>query len=367
MSEIRLDKRLAREKLDKLVESFKGVLYEKDAEYLRIMKKNNLAGDDLGRYQFWEWTQGVGLYGLWKLFENTKRESYLEVLEEYYASQLAGGLPAKNVNTCAPLLTLSCLYEYTRRDSYLEVCAEWAEWVMEKLPRTEEGGFQHITSDRRNDQELWDDTLFMTVLFLANMGRILNRRDYMEEAEYQFLIHTKYLTDRKTGLWFHGWTFNGNHNFAGALWGRGNCWVTMAIPIFLEMTSPEGGVKRFLTEALKAQARSLEKYQDESGMWRTLIDDETSYPEASATSGFGYGILKAVRAGLIDPGYEACAMRALKPVLDCVNEAGILEQVSYGTPMGRESKDFYKQIPIRHMPYGQAIAMLFLSEALKGE
>ena len=33
--------------------------------------------------------------------------------------------------------------------------------------------------------------------------------------------------------------------------------------------------------------------------------------------------------------------------------------------MGRESKDFYKQIPLIPMPYGQALAILFFMEALK--
>ena len=32
------------------------------------MKGRNLAGDDIRRYQHWEWPQGVGVYGLWKLF-----------------------------------------------------------------------------------------------------------------------------------------------------------------------------------------------------------------------------------------------------------------------------------------------------------
>ncbi len=49
---------------------------------------------------------------------------------------------------------------------------------------------------------LWDDTLFMTVLFLANMGRIRGNKEYIEEAQYQFLLHVKYLTDKKTGMWF---------------------------------------------------------------------------------------------------------------------------------------------------------------------
>ena len=45
------------------------------------------------------------------------------------------------------------------------------------------------------------------------------------------MLHIKYLSDRKTGLWFHGWTFAGRYHFAGALWARGNSWVTIAILI----------------------------------------------------------------------------------------------------------------------------------------
>lgn len=50
-------------------------------------------------------------------------------------------------------------------------------------------------------------------------------------------------------------------------------------------------------------------------------------------------------------------------MLDCIDETGVVRQVSYGTPMGRDSKDFYKKIPLHSMPYGQAMAMLFLIEA----
>lgn len=353
-----------KEKLGLLVNSFKSVLYEQDEAFLQNMKQHNLAGDDISRYQYWEWTQGVGLYGIWKMFSFTHDETYLKILTEYYDSQLKAGLPSKNVNTTAPLLALSYLYEYTRKEEYFAVLQEWADWVMQSLPRTEEGGFQHMTSDRMNDGELWDDTLFMAVLFLGNFGRITNNCNYIEEAKYQFFIHIKYLSDRETGLWYHGWTFSGRHHFSGALWGRGNCWVTMAIPEFIEMLGLVGSERRFLQQALCAQAKSLARLQDESGMWRTLIDDESSYVEASATCGFGYGLIKAARMGLIDGAYEQCAMKALRPILDLIGDDGIVQKVSYGTAMGREGKEFYKQIPIRPMPYGQAIAMLFLFEVL---
>lgn len=83
------------------------------------------------------------------------------------------------------------------------------------------GRVQHMTSDDVNEQELWDDTLVMTVLFLANMGRILDREDYRNEAQYQFMVHMKYLQDPKSGFWYHGWTFLERNHFAGAFWGRG--------------------------------------------------------------------------------------------------------------------------------------------------
>ena len=70
--------------------------------------------------------------------------------------------------THLPVLALSYLYEYTGDETYGAVCKEWAQWVMDSLPKTKEGGFQHITSDTLNDGELWDDTLFMTCLLYTS-------------------------------------------------------------------------------------------------------------------------------------------------------------------------------------------------------
>lgn len=349
-------------KIEKLVDSFSDILYETDDTFLKNMQSHNLAGDDISKYKYWEWTQGVGLYGLWKLFNYEKRESCLEMLKKYYDRQIETGFPALNVNTAAPYLAMSFLAEYTGEEKYMQPCVEAARQIMESFPRTEEGGFQHMTSDSVNEQELWDDTLYMTVLFLANMGRILGDERMTGEAEYQFLLHQKYLCDKVSGLWYHGWTFKEKNNFAGAFWGRGNCWITMAIPEFLSISRCSGAVRRTLVNTLKSQIDSLCKYQDESGMWHTLVDDADSYLEASATCGFAYGILKAVKDGLVDKSYLAAPRKAAVPIMDCISESGVVNQVSYGTPMGRITRDFYKEIELKPMPYGQALAILFLME-----
>ena len=84
--------------------------------------------------------------------------------------------------------------------------------------------------------------------------------------------------------------------------------------------------------------------------------------EASATCGLAYGILKGVHTGLLEERYLPAADAALAAILDRISDKGVLEQVSYGTPMGRESRDFYKKIPLKQMPYGQALAILLLVE-----
>lgn len=315
-------------------------------------------------FDLWEWPQGVGLYGMFQYYRESKEEACLAYLIAWYEKQFEKGLPEKNVNTMAPMLTLAFLYEETKIERYLELCREWAKWVMEEMPRTQEGGLQHIVTGQSNDQQLWDDTIFMTVLFLGKMGMLLENKEYQEESCYQFMLHVKYLQDRHTGLWFHGWSFLEKSHFAGALWARGNCWITAAIPEYIEMMNLKGAKKKFLVQALQSQAEALRKLQSKSGMWHTLLDDPDSYTETSATAGFAYGILKAVRLSLLDRSFMETAQKAVKAVQEHIGEDGTVSQVSYGTGMGRDLAH-YREIPLCPMAYGQALTILMLCEVLK--
>ncbi len=111
---------------------------------------------------------------------------------------------------------------------------------MKELPKTRENGFEHVTSAignrnaARHEGQLWIDTLFMAVLFLNKMGHKYNRKDWIAESIHQVLLHIKYLYDKKTGLFYHGWTFVENNNFGEIFWCRGNSWFTFGIVDFIE-------------------------------------------------------------------------------------------------------------------------------------
>lgn len=149
-----------------------------------------------------QWTHGIGLYGLLKLNEITGDRSALDIALKWFVDRFEVGT-TKNINTMSPLLTAAYLHDagHVNYAAYLD---SWGEWAMYELPRTEGGGMQHITYTHEHHQQLWDDTLMMTVLPLAKIGLVLNRPEYVEEAKRQVMLHVKYLVDVKTGLWFHG-------------------------------------------------------------------------------------------------------------------------------------------------------------------
>lgn len=315
--------------------------------------------------ELWEWPQGVGLYGMYQYAEEMQDEKTWDYLDGWFERRLAEGLPERNVNTCSPLITLMALAERTNKAEYIKVCDEWSQWIMDGLIRTgHDRAFQHMITGDPNDGQILIDTLFMTVMFLAKAGMYFQRPEYVEEAKRQYLIHIKYLLNTKTGLFYHGWDYHGRHNYGAVQWGRGNGWYSCGVVDFIDMIPVEPGLKTYLLDTFRGQVSALADLQHESGLWHTVLNDSTSYVETSASAAFGYGILKGVRLGYLDEQYRSVGLKALHGVIEQVGNNGIVNGVSYGTPVG-EDADFYKNIPISPMTYGQSMTQLLLIEALK--
>ena len=63
--------------------------------------------------------------------------------------------------------------------------------------------------------------------------------------------------------------------------------------------------------------------------------------------------------------YAEVAEKAIRGIVQNISPEGELLQTSFGTGMGSRSGDFYRQIPLTSMPYGQAMAILCLTEYLR--
>jgi unsaturated rhamnogalacturonyl hydrolase len=218
-------------------------------------------------------------------------------------------------------------------------------------------------SDKVNPGELWDDTLFMAGLFLARYGQASGRAELVDEAVRQFLVHTRYLSDPETGLWFHGWTFEGRHNFARARWARGNAWVTACI------------LDLFETGVLAGQRADVSaRGADGAGARRCCRCKPHRAPGGRCST-----TRPAMRKSAPPPGLPmACSRprgrasagrtgrqpgrRAVGAVLANIDAGGTVQNVSYGTRMGHDLQ-FYRDIPLQPTGYGQALAILCLVEA----
>ncbi len=369
----KLDQKEMKEKLNLVVHKL--ITLDKTSNETIIEERSEAVGyfkRDFGIKE-WDWPQGIGLYGLMKLHKIQGNEEYKEFLIRWYKDNLEQGLPSRNINTTAPLLALAELNESVKDREFEALCLDWAKWLMKCLPKTEEGGFQHVTSAngdrlgvRLNENEMWIDTLFMTVLFLNKMGLKYNRQDWVDESYHQVLMHIKYLYDKKTGLFYHGWTFNERNNFGGVFWCRGNSWFTMGILEYMEMFkgTMNSGIRQLVTETYKAQVQVLLKLQSKSGLWHTVLDDADSYEEVSGSAAIAAGILKGIKLGILDDTYLNCAYAAVRGILKNIDADGTVLHVSGGTGMGYD-KDHYKNILIAPMAYGQALTILALCHALE--
>ena len=310
-------------------------------------------------FEEWEWEVGVGF---WQYARQQNDARLQQSILTWYEDQLAKGLPEIQINTTAPMITLALVAGHSGRDDLLKVVNDWADALLRTLPKTEEGGFQHVVKEQPNTGHLWDDTLFMTCLFLGTAGVVLKRKDLIDEASYQFLLHTRYLCEPASGLWYHGWTFVGKHHFSGAFWARGNAWITVAIPEFIALLgdSLDASVKRYLSVVVARQVNTLCDLQADNGMWHTLLDDPLSPQESSATAGIAYGMLRGVRMGILDEKVAENAMRAWHALRDRIDD-GILLEASKGTMVGPDLQ-YYCDIAMAPVPYAQALMMLLLLE-----
>lgn len=312
---------------------------------------------DFGMNQ-WDWPQGVGIFGLH--LEGEKNNTFIK---KWADSEIEKGLPTKNINTICPMLTLMDFPEYE------DLALEWMEWVENECSRTKENGLEHITSGKdkfsvkENPEQIWVDTLFMTILFMAKMGVKYDNKNWREDALYQVLLHSKYLLDRETGLFYHGWEFGERGNFNGVFWCRGNSWFTVGLPLFLSIMQDyiSAPIKNHLQNLYNNQVFAILKLKEPGKLWHTVLDDSESYIETSGSAGILAGIILGVKLGMLDNIISKEKITQwIRELEEEIDETGVVQNVSAGTPISEE-KENYKEIIKIPMVYGQSMMLLALT------
>lgn len=209
------------------------------------------------------------------------------------------------------------------------------------IQKTMFGGWFHKSSDYTD--QMWCDGQYMGPALLAQIIKHTGKTNNISDNDWdiianQFSITWAQLYDKTKGLLYHGFTANpgdaASKSWAGiskekgiyhsaSFWGRANAWYFLALVDILEVMPTNNTYYNTFKGYLTSLAEGIKKYQDETtGCWYQVMDKVPAsltgnYLEASCSSIFTAGYLKAIRLGLLDKTtYEPIAKKAYEGLVN---------------------------------------------------
>ncbi len=210
-----------------------------------------------------------------------------------------------------------------------------------EVQKTMFGGWFHKSTDYTD--QMWCDGQYMGPALLAQIIKHTGKTNNISDNDWtiiekQFSITWAQLYDKTTGLLYHGFTANPGDNastsWAGiskekgiyhsaSFWGRANAWYFLALVDILEVMPTDNAYYNTFKGYLTDLAAGIAKYQDkDTGCWYQVMDKVPAsltgnYLEASCSSIFTAGYLKAIRLGLLDKAtYEPIAKKAYEGLVN---------------------------------------------------
>lgn len=305
----------------------------------------------------WDWPCGVAYYGISRAYEATKNKEYLDMLIEWADEYIEVGLPKWNINTCAMGHMLITLYEETNEQKYWDIVMSKVDYLRNNALRFGDDVLVHLGFK----EQAWADTLFMAAFFLLRVGVKLNDKEIINDALNQYYWHIKYLQDQKTSFWYHGYDNVNGDNMSGFFWGRANAWAAYTMSLVKSQLKDWYLYPQCMDVecSVRDQLAALKYVQSENGLWRTIVNDETSYEEVSASCGIAAAMINNK-----NPLHTKYIQKALEGVLNNISEDGRVLNVSGGTAVMNDWEG-YTNIPKEWIQgWGQGLALAFLCDMI---
>lgn len=298
----------------------------------------------------WHYHQGVYLYGMYRVWEQTNKEVYFSYLKEYVDELIdeEGNFYFRRdeLDAIQPGLLLFPIYEKSKLKKY-KVAADKLRNLLKTINRTTDGGYWHKD---KYPYQMWLDGLYMAGPFSVIYGNMFNEPELVTMALYQEQLMRKHTKDTETGLFYHAWDEKKVQPWADRetgrapeVWSRSIGWYGMALVDMLEHLSINNPAREELITELKQYVDTILKYQDEkSGLWYQIVDKgdrKDNWLESSGSSLFVYTIAKAIQLNYLDVSYLEPAKKGYQGLLDNMITFDVknrlqLEGICIGTSCG---------------------------------
>jgi len=189
---------------------------------------------------------------------------------------------------------------------------------------------------------LWIDDAYMSIPFLAQMGKATGETKYFDDAARQVIGMSARLFNPENGLFDHSW-FADMDDDARFYWGRGDGWAMMAMAELLSVM-PEGHPDRArVLEIFRRGARGAVETQGSTGLWHQLLDKTDSYLETSASAMFTFAIARGVNRGWLPTSYAPAAQTGWRALEQRIRPDGQIEGICVGTTAAYDAVYYYNR------------------------
>jgi unsaturated rhamnogalacturonyl hydrolase len=279
-------------------------------------------------------------------------------------TEFAGLFKMGNLDNCGAMAAGLCdVYDQDRRQDYRAYLDRAGHYVLNEQMRLSDGTLCRPEPRR---ETVWADDLYMSVPFLARMGKVTGDKKYFDDAVKQILNFKKHLYDPQTGLFYHCY-YNSNGENGVAHWGRANGWVAVAQTELLNYLPKDHPKRKQLIDLLLQDITGFSRWQDQSGLWHQLLDKSDSYLETSATAMYVYTIARAVNEGWIEKGYINVARTGWNALANKITPDGQMPEVCVGTGIQEDLRFYYNRPVLLNDTHGLGAFLLAGSEMLRYE
>lgn len=290
------------------------------------------------------WFYAAQGYATGTLYDNKKMTLDNMNAAKMYFPILAGNLKSQEATTVANT-AINAVIEHMKTYNSTYVIGSGKSALnstnANNVQKTMFGGWFHKSTDYTD--QMWCDGQYMGPALLAQIIKHTDKTNNISDNDWdiiakQISITWAQLYDKTTGLLYHGFTANPGDNastsWAGiskekgiyhsaSFWGRANAWYFLALVDILEVMPTNNTYYNTFKGYLTSLAEGIANYQDkDTGCWYQVVDKVPAsltgnYLEASCSSIFTAGYLKAIRLGLLDKAtYEPIAKKAYEGLVN---------------------------------------------------
>jgi unsaturated rhamnogalacturonyl hydrolase len=255
------------------------------------------------------------------------------------------------------------IYQFDKRKDYLDYLNRVGDYIINKQVKFDDGT---LARNGPRKMTLWADDLYMSVPYLARMGKLTGDTRYFDFAIQQVENFNRYIFDSTSGLYFHCY-YNDHYINGVARWGRCNGWIAMAQAELLNNLPANHPKRNELIRLLLRQIEGYARFQDSSGMWHQLLDKPDSYLESSVTAMFVYTVAKAVNEGWIPARYITIAQYGWNALCKKITADGQLPDICVGTSVEEDILYYYNRPRETNDTHGLGAFLMAGAEMLRAE